>query len=94
MGDFRMSNENLLASGEAGGDSGMPPPLPPLKPEWRHHMSMSTGQGLRNNSCDMEDEDEDEEAIPNDSLYGTQVNEGLSILQLFSLFGSINKYVI
>ena len=69
----------------------MPPPLPPLKPEWRHHMSMSTGQGLRNNSCDMEDDDEDEEAIPNDSLYGTQVNEGLSILKTF-FFIWINKY--
>ena len=93
MGDFRMSNENLLASGEAGGDSGMPPPLPPLKPEWRHHMSMSTGQGLRNNSCDMEDDDEDEEAIPNDSLYGTQVNEGLSNYLFFYFFLYLDQLI-
>ena len=60
---FRMSTENLLS------DQSMPPPLPPLKPEWRHHIN--TAQGLR--SDDMEDgDDEDEEAIPNDSLYGTQ----------------------
>ena len=67
---FRMSNENLL-SGEA--EQSMPPPLPPLKPEWRHHMI--TAQGLRSNntSAEQEEEDEDEtEAIPSDSLYGTQ----------------------
>ena len=81
LSDSVIRNRRISNSvGEAGGDSGMPPPLPPLKPEWRHHMSISTAQGLRNNSCDMEDDDEDEEAIPNDSLYGTQVNEGLSIL--------------
>ena len=93
MADFRMSNENLLAAGETGGDTGMPPPLPPLKPEWRHHMSMSTGQGLRNNSCDMEDDDEDEEAIPNDSLYGTQVNEGLSNYLFFYFFLYLDQLI-
>ena len=66
---FRMSSENLL-SGEA--DHQMPPPLPPLKPEWRHHMA--TAQGLRSNntSAEQEDEEDDTEAIPSDSLYGTQ----------------------
>ena len=76
----RMSNENLLAAADVGGESGMPPPLPPIKPEWRHHMS--TAQGLRNNSADIDDDDEDEEAIPNDSLYGTQV----TISQNITLF--------
>lgn len=60
---FRLSQENLL-QGEAGTEGKMPPPLPPLKPEWRHHMMMA------NNSHDQEEEEE--EAIPSDSLYGTQ----------------------
>ena len=45
----------------------MPPPLPPLKPEWRHHMAMAN-----NTSAEQEDEEDDTEAIPSDSLYGTQ----------------------
>ena len=65
---FRMSTENLLEEG--GGEGGMPPALPPLKPEWRHHMMMANSQ---------DQDDQEEEAIPNDSLYGTQetvVNAG------------------
>ena len=61
---FRLSSENLL-SGEA--EHQMPPPLPPLKPEWRHHMAMAN-----NTSAEQEDEEDDTEAIPSDSLYGTQ----------------------
>jgi len=61
---FRMSSENLL---NCDGDSGMPPPLPPLKPEWRHHMMTAQGLSSPNTSGDQE-----EEAIPSDSLYGTQ----------------------
>ena len=65
---FRLFNENLL-----NGDHDMPPPLPPLKPEWRHHMITASGLRSNNTSGDVEDgDDEDEEAIPNDSLYGTQ----------------------
>ena len=64
---FRMSEEKVVLQGEAGTEgSMMPPPLPPLKPEWRHHMMMA------NNSHEQEEEEEEEEAIPNDSLYGTQ----------------------
>ena len=67
---FRMSNENLLQP-EGPAEVGMPPPLPPLKPEWRHHMMMASSHD--------QEEEEEEEAIPNDSLYGTQetvVNAG------------------
>ena len=65
---FRLSTENLL---EAGPEA-MPPPLPPLKPEWRHHMR-AANQHRQNSIEDSDAEDEDEtEAIPNDSLYGTQ----------------------
>ena len=60
---FRLSSENLLETGEHS----MPPPLPPLKPEWRHHMAMAS-----NTSGEMEEEEDDTEAIPSDSLYGTQ----------------------
>ena len=60
---FRLSSENLLET-----EHTMPPPLPPLKPEWRHHMAMAN-----NTSGEVEEEDEDDtEAIPSDSLYGTQ----------------------
>ena len=55
---FKSSAENLLE------ETKMPPPLPPLKPEWRTHMR--TAQQLNNG----ENEEQVEEAIPNDSLYG------------------------
>ena len=54
---FKSSAENLLE------DAKMPPPLPPLKPEWRTHMR--TAQQLNGES-----EEQCEEAIPSDSLYG------------------------
>jgi len=54
---FKSSAENLLE------DAKMPPPLPPLKPEWRTHMR--TAQQLNGES-----EEQGEEAIPSDSLYG------------------------
>ena len=56
---FKSSAENLLE------DTKMPPPLPPLKPEWRTHMR--TAQQLNGNG---ESEEQQEEAIPSDSLYG------------------------
>jgi hypothetical protein len=56
---FKSSAENLLE------DTKMPPPLPPLKPEWRTHMR--TAQQLNNGESEEQCE---QEAIPSDSLYG------------------------
>ena len=59
---FHLSNENLLEPAE----SGMPPPLPPLKPEWRHLSSLTSS----NNTSGEAGQEEEEQALPSDSLYG------------------------
>ena len=73
LGNFRLSSENLLSGEPVPPDAGIPPPLPSQGPgEWRHHMRTVQGLSALNSRNVKNNNNNQEEAIPSDSLYGTR----------------------
>jgi hypothetical protein len=89
-GGLALSHENLLNE-EGGGPLIMPPPLPPLKPGWR---TLARGTehrqpGEEDDSCEIDEEEE--EAIPSDSLYGSRARNNIGPPPTDFRLGSANR---
>jgi hypothetical protein len=86
-GGLALSHENLL--NEEGGAL-MPPPLPPLKPGWRT-LTRGTEQRQPEEDDSCEIDEEEEEAIPSDSLYGSRARNNIGPTPTDFRLGSANR---